>query len=56
VLRADPDFVARAHARGHQVYVWTVDKPEDVEFVLDLGVDTIITDHPSEVRALLDGR
>ena len=56
LLRADPGFVARAHARGHRVYVWTVDEPRDVEFVLDLGVDTIITDHPLEVKQLLDAR
>ena len=56
VLRAEPEFVARAHARGHQVFVWTVDEPADVEYVLDLGVDTIITDHPLEVRRLLDAR
>jgi glycerophosphoryl diester phosphodiesterase len=56
VLRTEPDFVARAHARGYQVYVWTVDEPADVEFVLDLGVDTIITDHPSRVAALLNSR
>lgn len=56
VLRADPGFVARAHARGYQVYVWTVDEPADVEFVLDLGVDTIITDHPHEVKQALDAR
>lgn len=54
VLRADPGFVARAHARGYYVYVWTVDRPADVEFVLGLGVDTIITDHPKEVGALLE--
>lgn len=53
VLRADPAFVARAHARGHQVYVWTVDEPDDVQFVLDLGVDTIITNRPAEVLAQL---
>jgi glycerophosphoryl diester phosphodiesterase len=56
VLRAEPEFVARAHARGHQVFVWTVDDVADVEYVLDLGVDTIITDHPLEVRKLLDAR
>jgi glycerophosphoryl diester phosphodiesterase len=56
VLRADPEFVARAHARGYYVYVWTVDEPADVEFVLGLGVDTIITDHPEQIRALLDAR
>ena len=56
VLQADPDLVARAHARGHQVFVWTVDEPADVDYVLRLGVDTIITDHPLEVRRLLDSR
>jgi glycerophosphoryl diester phosphodiesterase len=56
VLQADPGFVDRAHARGHLVYVWTVDRPRDVDFVLDLGVDTIITDYPAEVRAQLDAR
>jgi glycerophosphoryl diester phosphodiesterase len=56
LLKEDPSFVDRAHARGHLVYVWTVDEPRDVEFVLDLGVDTIITDHPLEVKKLLDER
>jgi glycerophosphoryl diester phosphodiesterase len=56
VLRADPGFVERAHGRGYLVYVWTVDRREDIEFVLDLGVDTIITDHPAHVTAHLDAR
>ncbi|MCW2596984.1 MAG: Glycerophosphoryl diester phosphodiesterase [Jatrophihabitans sp.] len=54
LLQGDPDFVARAHSRGHQVYVWTVDDPADVRYVLDLGVDTIITDLPREVLAVID--
>jgi glycerophosphoryl diester phosphodiesterase len=33
-----------------------VDEPADVDFVLDLGVDTIITDRPSDVSAILDAR
>ncbi|MGH8962053.1 MAG: glycerophosphodiester phosphodiesterase [Jatrophihabitantaceae bacterium] len=53
LLQADPGFVARAHARGHRVYVWTVDEPEDVRFVLDLGVDTVITNRPAAVLAQL---
>lgn len=56
LLRTDPQFVERAHARGVRVFVWTVNAPADVEFVLDLGVDTIITDRPAEVRALLARR
>nr|WP_234971398.1 glycerophosphodiester phosphodiesterase family protein [Jatrophihabitans endophyticus] len=51
LLREDPGYVERAHARGHPVYVWTVDRPADVDFVLDLGVDTVITDRPVEVAA-----
>jgi glycerophosphoryl diester phosphodiesterase len=53
VLRHDPGYVARAHARGHRVFVWTVDDPADVEFVLGLGVDTIITNRPGAVLAQL---
>lgn len=53
LLRADPRFVERAHARGHQVYVWTVDEPADIDYVRGLGVDTIITNRPAAVVAQL---
>ncbi|MEP7179446.1 MAG: glycerophosphodiester phosphodiesterase family protein [Pseudonocardiales bacterium] len=54
MLRALPEYVGRAHARGHRVYAWTVDEPEDVQFVLDLGVDTIITNRLPDVINHLD--
>lgn len=54
-LRALPSYVDRAHASGHEVHVWTVDEPADVEFVVGLGVDVIITNRPAEVRAMLHG-
>jgi glycerophosphoryl diester phosphodiesterase len=54
ILRADPDFVQRAHERGNQVFVWTVNEPDEVDFVRRLGVDTLITDRPAEVLAQLD--
>ncbi|MBN9620103.1 MAG: glycerophosphodiester phosphodiesterase [Actinobacteria bacterium] len=56
VLREHPQFVARAHEQGHPVFVWTVDEPDDLDFVLGLGVDTVITDRPAEVRQRLDAR
>jgi glycerophosphoryl diester phosphodiesterase len=56
ILQADPDFVQRAHDRGNQVYVWTVNEPDEVDFVCDLGVDTLITDRPAEVIAQLNAR
>lgn len=54
MLRTVPEYVGRAHARGHLVYAWTVDEPEDVQFVVDLGVDTIITNRPGDVIRYLD--
>jgi glycerophosphoryl diester phosphodiesterase len=53
VLRVNPGYVSRAHARGYPVLVWTVDEPDDVRFVVDLGVDTVVTNRPAEVLALL---
>ena len=47
VLRADPGYVRRVHARGRQVYVWTVDEPADIDLVLALGVDAVITNRPA---------
>jgi len=51
LLQMDPGYVARAHARGNRVFVWTVNEPIDVEFVRGLGVDTVITDRPLDVIA-----
>ncbi|HVF18682.1 MAG TPA: glycerophosphodiester phosphodiesterase family protein [Mycobacteriales bacterium] len=50
VLRRDPAYVARVHEQGHRVHVWTVDEPGDVDFVLSLGVDAVITNRPRIVR------
>lgn len=53
LLQQDPGYVERAHARGHRVFVWTVNDPADVDYVVGLGVDTVITDRPREVAARL---
>jgi glycerophosphoryl diester phosphodiesterase len=52
-LRARPEVVRRAHARGHQVYVWTVNEPDDIDLVLELEVDAVISDRPADVIARL---
>jgi glycerophosphoryl diester phosphodiesterase len=49
LLRADPAFVADAHAAGKEVHVWTVNRAADMELVRALGVDAVITDHPGEL-------
>ncbi|WP_374775621.1 glycerophosphodiester phosphodiesterase family protein [Streptomyces sp. NBC_01310] len=54
LVRRDPGLVGRLKAKGLRVRVWTVDEPEDVELCVRLGVDTIITNRPRDVRKLLD--
>ncbi|MEV1286692.1 glycerophosphodiester phosphodiesterase family protein [Micromonospora sp. NPDC049679] len=49
LLRTRPQIVPALRAAGHQVYVWTVNEPADVDLVLDCGVDGIITDRPALV-------
>lgn len=53
LVRRRPDLVRRLKARGHDVYVWTVNEMSDVDMMLDLDVDAIITDRPAEVLAHL---
>ncbi|MCJ1681016.1 glycerophosphodiester phosphodiesterase [Streptomyces sp. APSN-46.1] len=52
----DRRFVRTAHARGLQVHVWTVNEPERMETLLDLGVDGIMTDRIDILRTVLDRR
>ncbi|KRE42665.1 glycerophosphodiester phosphodiesterase family protein [Knoellia sp. Soil729] len=54
IVRRSPAVVQAHQRRGHQVYVWTVNSPQDVERCVDLGVDVIISDRPRDVLALLD--
>jgi glycerophosphoryl diester phosphodiesterase len=55
LLRADPDYVASAHAAGKQVHVWTVNRPADMDLVRVLGVDAAITDQPDELLRRIRG-
>lgn len=45
-----PDFIARAHALGKQVHVWTVDMADEINRLLDLGVDGIMADRIDVLR------
>lgn len=45
--------VRRMHRKGYEVYVWTVNEPEDIDRMIEAGVDGIITDHPERVRESL---
>ncbi len=50
-IKAFPAYVERAHANGYEVHVWTVDAAADVDLMVGLGVDVIITNQPDSVVA-----
>ena len=56
ILIVDERFVAAAHRRGMHVHVWTIDDEDEMERLLDLGVDGIMTDRPTLLRQVLERR
>ncbi len=51
----DAKFVKRAKSNGKEVHVWTVNEPEDMKRMIELGVEAIITNYPDVLRKVLDG-
>ena len=51
-----PALLEHAHAQGVQVHVWTINEPAEIEILLALGVDGIVSDHPGRVVAAAAGR
>jgi glycerophosphoryl diester phosphodiesterase len=56
VTVVDERFVAKAHAVGLQVHVWTIDDPAEMHELLDLNVDGIMTDRPAVLKDVLTSR
>lgn len=51
-----PELVQHAHSHGVQVHVWTINDPEEMTQLLEIGVDGIITDYPGRLSRLLAER
>ncbi len=52
----DRPFVEAAHRQGVAVHVWTVNEESQMERLVDLGVDGIISDRPTPLVRLLRRR
>ncbi len=52
----DEAFVAAAHRSGAAVHVWTIDDEVEMQRLLDLGVDGIVTNRPVALAAVLSER
>jgi len=49
----DGRVVAAAHARGLDVWVWTVNEPGEMRRLIALGVDAIFSDYPERFSGLV---
>ena len=50
------ELLKEAHALGLLVCTWTVNEIEDIEHMIDIGVDGIVTDYPDRVQGVFRSR
>ena len=46
-------IINRAHRRNIAVQYWTINDPEDMRTLIELGCDCIMTDNPALLREVL---
>jgi glycerophosphoryl diester phosphodiesterase len=56
ITLTDKRLVDDAHSAGLQVHVWTIDEPDEMEHLLSLGVDGIMTDKPLVLKQILQNK
>jgi len=51
-----PDLVTETHKLGLQVIPWTVNEPAEMERLIAMGVDGLISDYPDRLRTAMQAR
>lgn len=51
---ATPGFRRATRDVGLQMHIWTVNEPDEMRFMIDLGVDGILTDYPDRLFSILN--
>lgn len=52
----DAELLNEVRAKEMELIVWTVNEPEDIRRMLDLGVDGIISDYPDRAITIMENR
>ncbi|MGM9804241.1 MAG: glycerophosphodiester phosphodiesterase family protein [Muribaculaceae bacterium] len=53
VMKAHPEWIEQCHQMGLKVNIWTVNKPEDLQWCIDAGADFITTNAPLLLQQML---
>jgi glycerophosphoryl diester phosphodiesterase len=51
--RINKNFINKAHRKNLVVHGWTVNTPEEMQRLVNIGIDGIITDRPTTLLKLL---
>ena len=49
----DRRFIESLKKLGLQIHVWTINEPSEMRRLIKMGVDGLMTDHPSKLKAVL---
>ena len=53
MIKKSPELVTEIKKSGKELYVWTVDSTEDLQYCASVGVDVVMTNRPAHARSVL---
>jgi glycerophosphoryl diester phosphodiesterase len=53
MIKKSPELVTEIKKSGKELYVWTVDSTEDLQYCASVGVDIVMTNRPAHARSVL---